>query len=199
MTENLSEQAFCKLLAAIAAKLGDGWTAEPEKPEGKYYNGRGHLKNKDGQKLHVRADEWQNHGRLSVSMSLNRAPGQSMPEFHTPKAITVSYSRTPAAIAADIKRRILPDLVKLWQKNEAAIKRVIADEQQKAARLNLFCSRYAGRKGGMDDKTVYIKDGKVELSYESDKVFINLRHVPQELALCVLDIYHAAMTQGTQS
>lgn len=199
MQENLSEQAFCKLLTAIAAKLGDGWTAEPNKPEGNFYRGTGYLKDQTGRKLYIAADSYQLQGRIAVYISLNKAKGKSIPEIDAPHAITLDYKRHPAALAHDIKWRVLPSLVILWAKNEAEIKRVTAREEAHQARLDLFASRYNGNKSESDRQIVHIHNSKVILSSSKNKVTLYLKDLPQEFALCMLDIYHAAMTQGTQS
>jgi len=119
--------------------------------------------------------------------------GRNVAEVSAPAAITLSYSRTPAALAADIKRRVLPNLDECWQRNEAAIMKVNAQAEKERNTAAMIKARYGGQKAYGNPRAITFGGATVEMTYDCSKVLaLGFRDIPTELALCLMDIYQSA-------
>lgn len=104
-----------ELAKQIADELGDEWTARG----GHQNSGEdAFLSGPDGVELHVREPSWPSSmkGRLRISGSFPQEL-RNHDRGADKHSITVALSKPPRRIAADIRRRLLPD-------HEAALKRV---------------------------------------------------------------------------
>lgn len=101
--------SFLDTAAAIATALGQGWAAEPGYVQ---YTEHALLRHPDGQCLDLRSGNGSHrrceHGRVIVRGGFNGLSryGTTTDRAHT---ITVAATRSPAEIARDIVRRLLPD------------------------------------------------------------------------------------------
>jgi hypothetical protein len=82
----------------IATSLGDGWSAS-------LVEGRTVLDHRDGRKVYL-AVTWDATSRITISGGYSPVPNHYI--WSRRPAITVSSTQTPAAIAGEISRRLLP-------------------------------------------------------------------------------------------
>ncbi|HEY0578625.1 MAG TPA: hypothetical protein VGD73_31360 [Pseudonocardia sp.] len=97
---------------AVAAELGDRWTAQPGRGNGQ----SAHLVGPKGARVHVVMGGYQLAGRVELSWRLppeltEHAPSGTV----TNRKITVADSTSPRLVARDITRRLLPGLVELLE------------------------------------------------------------------------------------
>ncbi|MGF6886715.1 hypothetical protein ABIA39_004511 [Nocardia sp. GAS34] len=101
--------SFLDIGTAIAAEMGQEWTAEPGYVS---YTDHAILRHPDGRCLDLRSDNGSHrrseHGRLIIRGSFGGLSGFGTAASRT-HMITVAASRSPATIARDIARRLLPD------------------------------------------------------------------------------------------
>lgn len=94
---------------AVAAELGEGWTAEPG-----HYDDTANLVGPDGERVHVHVGGYLMEGRAELSWSISpELKEHSHYNEATRKKITVSAEKAPALVAGDLTRRLLPGLARL--------------------------------------------------------------------------------------
>lgn len=122
MSENTAQQ----LASEIAEELGSEWTVTPHglaNRGGETYDGLAHVTRKDGKaSLYIRVGGWRNEGRARISGNyVDHTASEVYFRDGEPGALkdelTASMSRSGAAIAKDIIRKILPAVIA----NQAAI------------------------------------------------------------------------------
>lgn len=118
----------------IAHELNATWTPAPipaDQSRLEYVRRHQELTTAASRKIILSFDGWGNENRIAI---FGRYPcyqsGQTIQLRRPPTTITVSQDRTAASIAADIKRRFLPDFNKYWEdclalkaKDDVAIQR----------------------------------------------------------------------------
>ena len=141
------------LAQKIAPELGEGW-----------YVTKGHwdkdafLCDDQGAKLHVSARAWrkQDEGKLEISGSLDKY--RKVTRYHEPKhEIKVSYlTKSPARIAGDIERRLLPN----YRKALAEL-----DERQRA-----YDERESAKEDFMRSLLATLGNAARRQSYSDDRI-----------------------------
>ena len=112
------------------------------------------------------------------------------------QSIGVSMHRPPKDLAADIRRRLLPNYLTAWEEAAQAYK----DEQQKAQHLDFMAQalqKVSNGRLGPDrsyDRTVYFKKGKAQL-LPDQRVMLELRDLSIEQAIQVIGLLQTARTE----
>ena len=101
----------------VAAALG--WAMSPQK----HGSGNPHLIGPNGATIALRFNGWNNEGRVRVFGTWPEADkiNGGTEHFHPYQEkheITCATSRGPAAVAKDISRRLLPDFLPAWDKQD---------------------------------------------------------------------------------
>jgi hypothetical protein len=95
--------------AAVAAELGEGWTAEPGT-----YDDKAFLVGPDGERVFAHVGGYLMDGRVELAWSIPaELKEHSRHNEATRKKITVSDAKAPNLVAGDITRRLLPGLARL--------------------------------------------------------------------------------------
>ncbi|MDA3643799.1 hypothetical protein LZ318_11830 [Saccharopolyspora indica] len=131
-----------ELARKIAAELGDGWQAtEGSAPS----NNIARLVHSTGATLHLSTHGWRksDEGKLGITASLQQYG--KVTEYREPThEIKVSYNKkTPAQIAQDIKRRLLPN----YQKRLAELAELQAQYDEHEAEQEAFIRDLAATLG----------------------------------------------------
>lgn len=138
------EAAYGRLMTAIAAELGDGWTVE----EGPRYTAA-YLSHRDGRKLCVGRD-CSKPTRLSIGGEFPPSNYYfSSGERHF--RISVSASRPARSIAGDIRRRFMPHYEPVLEK----VRRHLVKTAMLVARRSELAHRIAA---GVDDAGLFRGD-----------------------------------------
>jgi len=98
-----------RIAAAVAAELGAGWAVSA----GYRGDGSDARLTADGVSVHLMTDSWGHRDRYVFSGDLPRDARDFLHYRATVPEITTAPTKTPAQIAADIRRRLLPGLVPL--------------------------------------------------------------------------------------
>lgn len=146
-----------RLTAEIAAALGPAWTPRPYTPkDGNEYepDPREHWTDIDGPRgtgLRLHWDGWNQKGRVSISGEYPTVPG--LPTGHSGRGhkrndedwptITAAVDRGPEAIAAEVRRRVLPGYAPLFGIIRGRLEECAA-EHQAALELETSLAEAAG-------------------------------------------------------
>lgn len=162
----------------VAAALGAGWSAQPGRQGG---NRDARLVGPGDVWIHMRGGGYLHPGRLVLGDSLGDLDkyARGAPEYKQFRKITVSPDKTPAQIAADIRRRLLPGLAALF---EAARKRKAASGAANARQRAIGDQLVAGMgpAAGLQMEGRYRKDpdpkwtGRIELGKYGDVITGNV-------------------------
>ena len=162
----------------VARELGEGWTATTD--SGRY----GFTLVNDGRRIYAQDMPG---GRLRIA-------GQYPATLYglAPLKITVAADRSPAAIAADIRRRFLPAYEARYAKAVAVAEQDARDaeaREQLAARL-MAVSPSTYRAGGRDERDVIFPGygNRATVNNAGTAVEIEARDVPADLAVRVLTL-----------
>lgn len=123
------------LAAAVATHLGRGWKDEPH-PEHPRYSA--HVTHEDGRRVRLYVDRYasgREAGRIHVSGQEPELPAGITVESSGISFghITVAGTKTPRQIAADVSRRLLPDLTSALVTWQAKVQRLCAEEAERTA------------------------------------------------------------------
>jgi len=197
-TDDTRQQQATAIALALSATHDPGWIAEPRNDTG-------------DQKL-VRAngsgpDFWLNHHdeksgpRLTINVLWPRDPDTY--QVYTPSDrdrrgatidITVSATKSPAQIAGDISRRLLPDARRLWWEQRDRLANHRAYEQQTAATMARVAQETGGtvRNAGLwwpstPDGAPYVWLTQVS----GDRINLDLRSLSAEQAIAIIKLLHS--------
>ena len=110
MRDSMTVAEMDERAAEIARAMGTGWTAErcQHDEEGTYPTRIIRAPDRLALALHFAA--YRQAGRISISGDYPKARNGQTPGHDSAPSMTVADTKTPAQIAADIRRRILPDV-----------------------------------------------------------------------------------------
>lgn len=164
---------------AIRKHLPDGWTAHaPDTHDnGVYFRGP------DSIELHMKYAQ----GRYEITGVATREEIRQKRSGEGPRPITVAASKSPAQIAGDIRRRLLPG----WIAHVTALRERVATHHAYERRTRSFRDellRVLGKSGhplAHDENTIYllIEDGYGSIRVSGDTVYFERFSVHRALAL----------------
>ncbi len=121
----------------IAKDLGPGWKVSPPKDDDSIFDNRVDLTGPDNAKLYMHVDGYRNLGKVHISAAhQNHDAHKHTPYKKSFPSINASNSKTAVQIAADIKRRVFPEMFAL-----------LADVNERIAAADTFIAT--------TDKTAY--------------------------------------------
>ena len=173
------------LIASIVAAM-PGWDAEPQSIE--YVNCNWYLVREDGLRLFVSMPSYSHKNKLQVSLSASRHNG-CLPEVYdngkrlSPPSIGVGAMKTPAQIAKDIMRRLLPDAEKYNELAVAVIKARDAAALKQAEVYAAICKAF-NETPRHRDHNGYFSGGSFEVLPGGSASF-KLYSVPADKAVAV--------------
>ncbi|MFM2625703.1 hypothetical protein [Vibrio owensii] len=182
-------------LGAIAAAMGNGWVHNKVQQRGYC-----HYLTNGNQCIQVMYERGSNHKR--VSMSLCFEPYHPVSADHRNK-ITVSLNRSPRALAADIKRRLLPNYAENLQQaidehnereNKKALGEFIIESFKRITPLEYYphCRKYQfGCSRGVS--------GWLEQRYsDKERIDLELQNLTPEQTVKVLALLRDDMDKAAQ-
>ncbi|MGD1336134.1 hypothetical protein ACP6H1_27450 [Vibrio harveyi] len=184
-------------LDAIASAMGNGWVHNKVQQTGFC-----HYLTNGKQCIQVMYESGSNNRR--VSMSLCFAPYQAVSRDHHNK-ITVSLNRTPKALAADIKRRLLPGYAEHLQQaidehnereNKKAMDRFIIESFQKIVPLQ----HYSQNQGWHFGDSWQGLQGWVKQNYHrGDEITLELYRLTPEQTIRILALIQDDVLKGEEA
>ncbi len=177
----------------IADALG-GWKVDTDE---RWTGHRGaHLDGPGGARLTIGAHGYRNADRLEIAGSYPQVPGQRLPYGTKHHTITVSRDRGPAAIARDVRRRLLPP----YAETLAEVCKSQAQDTTAQEARDTLADRLGGtvpsHARGDSSTEIYLSlpaglHGRARVNYRGDSASLELGDVPADLAIRVLDLLRA--------
>ncbi|WP_045406725.1 hypothetical protein [Vibrio jasicida] len=192
----MSEERYIPELDAIAAAMGEGWVHNKVQQTGYC-----HYLTKGKQCIQVMRESGSNNKRVSLSTCFS--PYHPVNRDHYNK-ITVSLDRSPKALAADIKRRLLPGYAEHLQQaidkhNESRQKKemdkFIIDSFKKIVPLE----HYSNNNGWHFGDSWGGVQGWIKQNYHrGDEISLELNRLSPEMTIKILALLRDEILQGEQ-
>jgi hypothetical protein len=185
--------------ATITPHLGDGWYATVDQHD------RTLLSNVDGRELYARDDRV--HGRILIVGTYPESDYFRRGYGRRYDGITVSAARDPAAVAADVRRRLLPE----YEQTLTALRAWVAqDDADRQARADLAAriqsawptahplydsegSRSTRTHLSLPGNSRHEASGHVEYGGDGQQVYrVSFRWLPAAVAVAIIDLVAAS-------
>jgi hypothetical protein len=204
MTAKPTARTANELAARIAAELGEGWRAVPDRHE---QQDRFELHARAGERIRVVAD-----GSRLTAYGLHEPVGRCYPSqlCLTPRTITFTADKTAHQMAADIRRRLIPNVQEVHREMTA---RRAARSRRLEARRELLTSS-ANLLPGLDwqsernhfgdpeytDAWWHFDGGRLDIRIEEyceeQKARLTITEVRPDALLKILEVFAAHQTRS---
>ncbi len=176
------KEQHVRLVSAIAAEMGDGWSLREDYPED--WPGA-ELAGPAGARVHV-VRNWRDKSRLVISGSYPQSDYRA--KRHE---ITVSAARDLRAIAAEITRRLLGDYLPELRAVQQYEARKASDAEARAKVMAEVSGIIGGQvhDDGYTAELRYMPElgyGTVKTSGDASAITLELRSIPRDTAMAVL-------------
>lgn len=181
-----------ELALRIAAHMGDEWVAKAPKLENTAYSGL--TRTSDGAEIYISTDRKKAHFGCEWPMYANGERWRLGHGVSSPR-ITCAVGRDAKTLAAEIKRRLLPEYLPLYEKACADVRQSNTGMNQQTECAARVAAAIGGKVRETSGQSVgarsEIRDGidhVYNLHVSGEKIYFEVTGIPEVLAVQILNL-----------